>query len=107
MPVVAEILGRVEDVIIGKDGREMVRFHSVFNGLPSIKKAQVIQTDADNILIKIVTDKRLIENDAAIIRSRIESQLGNIIINIEEVSEIPLTENGKFKAVISKVIRNN
>ena len=33
MPVIQEIMGRIEDEIVGKDGRKMVRFHSVFNGL--------------------------------------------------------------------------
>ena len=106
MPVVKEILGRTEDVVIGKDGREMVRFHSVFNGLQSIKQAQIIQNNIDEIIIKVVTDNGLHLNDAYLIKTRIESQLGAIQIHIEEVNEIPLTGNGKFKAVISTVKRN-
>jgi hypothetical protein len=35
------------------------------------------------------------------------SQLGDIEIIIEEVNDIPLTANGKFKAVISSVQRNS
>jgi len=54
MPVVQEILGRNEDVIVGKDGRQMVRFHSVFNGMKSVRQAQVIQEDIENITIKAV-----------------------------------------------------
>ncbi len=38
MPLVQEITGRIEDTIIGKDGREMVRFHGIFIGIPSIVK---------------------------------------------------------------------
>jgi phenylacetate-CoA ligase len=30
MPVVDEIIGRVEDTVLAKDGREMVRFHGIF-----------------------------------------------------------------------------
>ena len=37
MPVVQEVVGRIEDVIVGKDGRQMVRFHSVFNGIAFCK----------------------------------------------------------------------
>ncbi|MCW3110511.1 MAG: phenylacetate--CoA ligase family protein, partial [Segetibacter sp.] len=37
MPLIEEIAGRTEDVVIGKDGREMVRFHSIFYGLEKIK----------------------------------------------------------------------
>ena len=106
MPVVTEIIGRTEDVVIGKDGREMVRFHSVFNGLQSVKQAQVIQQNIDEIFIKVVTDSGLYPTDAALIKTRIESQLGALQIHIEEVNEIPLTANGKFKAVISTLKRH-
>lgn len=106
MPVVKEIIGRTEDVVIGKDGREIVRFHSVFNGLQSVKQAQVIQQNIDEIFIKVVTDSGLYATDAALIKTRIESQLGALQIHIEEVNEIPLTANGKFKAVISTLKRH-
>lgn len=107
MPVVQEILGRVEDVIFGKDGREMVRFHSVFNGLKSVKTAQVIQENIETMIIKILPDKKLDLNEERLIRERIFSQLGNINIIIEQVEQIPLNNNGKFQAVISKMKRNN
>ncbi len=105
VPVVKEIIGRVEDVIIGKDGREMVRFHSIFNGLHSIKKAQVIQENFNEIKIKIVPATHININEEKMIHQRIESQLGEINILIEEVDEIPLNKNGKYQAVISKIKR--
>lgn len=103
MPVVQEILGRVEDVIVGKDGRQMVRFHSVFNSLHSIKQAQVIQETTDTILVKIVTDDKADATEKETIRQRIISQLGDMQIIVEEVPTIPLNNNGKFQAVVSKL----
>jgi phenylacetate-CoA ligase len=103
MPVVQEILGRVEDVIVGKDGRQMVRFHSVFNSLHSIKQAQVIQETTDTILVKIVADGKADATEKETIRQRIISQLGHMHIVIEEVPTIPLNNNGKFQAVVSKL----
>src|SRR5206468_9436726 len=73
MPVVKEILGRIEDVIISKDGKEMVRFHSVFNGLHSVKQAQVIQENLNNITIKIVADDMLDNKEEQLMRERIIS----------------------------------
>lgn len=106
MPVIKEILGRVEDVVIGKDGREMVRFHGVFNGLQTVAQAQVIQNTVDAILIKAVpAGKQISASEKQIMKDRIISQLGEIDIQIEEVNAIPLTANGKFKAVISTVKR--
>lgn len=105
MPVIKEIVGRTEDVVIGKDGREMVRFHSVFYGLEKIKKAQVIQEEIENIHIKIEAETSLTKNEESVIRERVISQLGDVNITIEETSSIPLNRNGKFQAVISKVKR--
>ena len=105
MPVIKEIVGRIEDVVIGKDGREMVRFHSIFYGLEKIKKAQVIQPDIDNIRIKIEVDQGLTEVEKGVITQRVLSQLGDIQLTIEETGSIPLNRNGKFQAVISKVSR--
>ena len=103
MPVVREILGRVEDVIVGKDGRQMVRFHSVFNSLHSIKQAQVIQETTGTILVKIVADGKADATEKETIKQRIISQLGDMHITIEEVSTIPLNSNGKYQAVVSKL----
>ncbi len=101
MPVVKEILGRIEDIVIGKDGREMVRFHNVFNGLKAVKQAQVIQENIEALTINVVVTNTLSKEDKALIKKRIESQLGAIDIIIKEVNEIPLNKNGKFQAVIS------
>jgi phenylacetate-CoA ligase len=103
MPLVKEICGRNEDVIVGKDGRAMVRFHSIFNGLRTVKQAQVIQESLNLIYIKALPDGRIASDEIALMQNRIKSQLGDVEVIVEEVDAIPLTENGKFKAVISKL----
>ncbi|GEO09949.1 phenylacetate--CoA ligase family protein [Segetibacter aerophilus] len=105
MPVIKEIVGRIEDVVIGRDGREIVRFHSIFYGLEKIKKAQVIQEELGHIHIKIEAETSLTQEEENMIAQRVESQLGEMDISIEEVVSIPLNKNGKFQAVISKVKR--
>lgn len=103
MPVIEEISGRNEDVLYAVDGSRMVRFHTVFYELASVKKAQVIQEDATHIMVKIIPDEKLSAADAQLIKSRLTYQLGNVDIVIQETDNIPLTANGKFKAVISKI----
>lgn len=102
MPVIKEIIGRQEDVIIGVDGRKMVRFHGIFNGLNSVKQAQVVQESLDEIVLKIVVVYHD-EKEKEIMKQRVQSQLGNIKVIIEEVESITQTANGKFKAVVSKL----
>lgn len=102
MPLIKEIIGRHEDVVIGKDGRKMVRFHGIFTGLHSVKQAQVVQKSLDEILIRFVCTHKD-ENEKNIMRQRIHSQLGAINVSFEEVDTIEQAANGKFKAVISYV----
>jgi phenylacetate-CoA ligase len=105
MPVIKEIFGRVEDTVVGRDGREIVRFHGIFIDLPNLIEAQVVQEDYDVFTIKAVASGTLTEKDKVIIRQRMESQLGQIQLSIVQVSTIPRNVNGKFQAVVSKVKR--
>jgi phenylacetate-CoA ligase len=103
MPVVDEIIGRLEDVVVTKDGREMVRFHSIFTGMPNIIKGQVVQEAIDDIALNIVALNPLTESEKQILKERLYNQLGNVNVYISELKEIPGGANGKFRAVISKI----
>ena len=101
MTVVEEIIGRTEDVVVSSDGREMVRFHGIFINIPNIIESQVIQHDLERFEIKIVVAKPLSIGERNTISGRMESQLGKIILEINEVDKIQRNANGKLKAVIS------
>lgn len=103
--IVDEIIGRSEDIVVGKDGRQMVRFHGIFINLPNVLKGQVVQETVDRFTINVAT-KGLTDNEKVLIRQRMESQLGEINLTIKELDEIPVGNNGKFKAVISNVKLN-
>jgi len=105
MPVVQEIVGRLEDIVIGQDGREMVRFHGVFINLASVIEAQLVQQEVDDFIINVVPSDKLLEQDKLTIIKRLESQLGSVRVTFNEMSSIPKGANGKFKAVISNVKR--
>lgn len=98
-----EIIGRIEDTVTGPDGRKMVRFHGIFINLPSVIQGQIIQHELNSFEIKVVCNGSLNPSDAQKMKQRMISQLGPVIVNISEVSEIPKGPNGKFKAVISKI----
>jgi phenylacetate-CoA ligase len=105
LPVVQEIIGRIEDTVVGIDGREMVRFHGIFIDLPHVLEAQVVQEDYSSLTINVVPNGKISIQEQNIIRDRILSQLGKVNVSINEVESIPRGPNGKFKAVISKVKR--
>jgi len=104
MPVIREVVGRLEDVVVGPDGRQMVRFHGVFVDQTHIQEGQIIQEALDRIRVKVVATDGFEENDNAEIRHRVQQRLGNEVnVIVEQVESIPRTAAGKFKAVISQV----
>jgi phenylacetate-CoA ligase len=107
MKIVEEIVGRIEDVVVGVDGRQMRRFNRVFIGIDSILEGQIIQHEIDSIEIKLVVNGLLSENEKKLIKDRIHSQLGEINVSISVVDNIPRGPNGKFKSVISMVKQNS
>jgi phenylacetate-CoA ligase len=103
-PVIEKILGRTDDILVMRDGRQVGRLDPVFKGLQSIKETQIIQEDLDNVILKIVPGENYNDNEADIIVYELKKRLGSQTdITVEIVSEIPRTSSGKFRAVISKV----
>ncbi len=105
LPVIADLLGRQEDVVVTADGREMVRFHGIFLDLPEVVEGQVVQESVNHFLINVVINQPSAATDATI-RRRMETRLGaDISLEINHLQEIPREANGKFRAVISRVKR--
>ncbi len=104
MPVLQEVVGRIEDVVIGPDGRELVRFHGIFVNQPHVREGQIIQEALDRIRVKVVPVAGFNAADEADITARIQQRLGaQVAVIVEAVAEIPRTKAGKFQAVINRV----
>ncbi|MDP3352255.1 MAG: hypothetical protein Q8S44_00755 [Flavobacteriaceae bacterium] len=102
-PIIQEIEGRIEDVIIGVDGRKMVRFHSLFTDIPYLQMAQIEQFSRTEFVINLKVEQGFSSAQETIIKERLESQLGKSSLKFNFVDEIQRNENGKFKAVISNI----
>lgn len=103
LPVLEELVGRLEDVVVGPDGREMVRFHGIFIDLPSVLEGQIVQQALDQFLVKVVARDGFGHEEEQLIRSRFFERLGPVRVGIERVLEIPRTERGKFRSVICEL----
>ena len=101
LPMINEIDGRIDDVIITSDGRKIGRLDPVFKVDIPISKAQIIQEKLDTIRIKFVPGPEY-DHDQ-LLSQRLSEHLGNMNFIFERVKTIPSGPNGKFKAVISKV----
>ena len=107
-PVVKSILGRTDDFIVTRDGRFIGRLDPIFKGLSSgIKEAQIIQEDYDRIVVKIVVNKDFCSYDESLLAEELKRRIGpTISVSIIQVGEIPRSNAGKFRSVVSHV-RNN
>jgi phenylacetate-coenzyme A ligase PaaK-like adenylate-forming protein len=104
MPVLREVVGRLEDVLVGPDGRQMVRFHGVFVNQRHVQEAQIIQETLRSIRVKVVPTNGFGQNDRHEIVNRVRQRLGpHVQVIVERVDSIPRTPAGKFQAVVSLV----
>ena len=112
MPVLHGVDGRVEDVVIGLDGRRMVRFHGIFIDLDGVREGQVVQERRDAICLRLVAERGLEQSDGAerradverVVRERFAQRLGReMLIMVEWVDAIERTQAGKFRAVVSNL----
>jgi phenylacetate-CoA ligase len=104
MPVLKEVVGRIEDTVYGPDGRRMVRFHGIFINQPHIKEGQIVQESLDHIRVRIVPKPGFGISDEQDVISRIQQRLSERMnITVELADHIELTKAGKFRAVVSKL----
>lgn len=107
LPVLIGVTGRIEDVVVGPDGRELVRFHGIFVDLPFVLEGQVVQEALDRFTVRVIADEGFGKEQVAVIRQRFEARLGKVQVHVERVSELERTSRGKLRAVISDVSSNS
>ncbi|MBL8132709.1 MAG: phenylacetate--CoA ligase family protein [Anaerolineae bacterium] len=104
MPVLKEVVGRVEDTVYGVDGRRMVRFHGVFVNQPHVYEGQIVQEALNRIRVRVVPKPGFGDADRADIVQRIQQRLTDQMqVEIDLVESIERTKAGKFKAVVSQL----
>lgn len=102
MPVIKEVVGRIEDVVVGPDGRQMVRFHGIFVNQPHVREGQIIQESLTQIRVKVVPTEGFDATDIQDITHRVQQRLTTQVqVIVEPVNQIPRGANGKFRAVVS------
>ena len=103
LPVLEELVGRTEDVLIGPDGRQTVRFHGLFIDLPHVLEGQVIQEELNFIRVRVVVTEGFGEREKELIRKRLWERLGKMRVEVQKVDEIERSARGKFRAVVSRI----
>ena len=106
-PIVEKIDGRIESYIITPDGRQLGRLDFLFKDSRQIEEAQLIQDELDHLMVKVVRSSNYSQTDEMSLFHDLRNYLGEeISIDIDYVSEIPRSGNGKFRQIVSKVFKD-
>ncbi len=100
LPELQKVEGRLDDVILTRDGRRVGRLDPVFKSDLPIREAQIIQESLDLIRVRFVPTPEYTPQDGMIIGQRLQDRVGDMEIVLEPVERIPRAANGKFRAVI-------
>lgn len=103
-PVVQSVVGRLDDILYTSERGYVGRLDTVFKKLPnSIVEAQIVQTTPENIVLRLVPDKkRYRPKHASLVVEEIRKRLGRMVnIQVQEVQRIPRTANGKMRPVVN------
>lgn len=102
------IEGRIDDIIITKDGRFVGRLDEAFHYSFGIRESQIIQPEPGKIILRIVKDQNFSDKDLKVLDCELRKRLGvDMDITYEFTDEIPRTRSGKFKFVVSHVRLEN
>lgn len=94
--------GRIEDIVITPDGRQIGRLDHIFKSQSWIAEAQILQHARESLDVLLVTRKNHSEASEQNLLREFHSRLGSTIqINLHKVTSIPRETNGKFRAVKS------
>lgn len=100
LPMLGHVEGRVDAVLITRDGRRIGRLDPVFKGARGIAEAQIVQDDYDRFRLRIVPGPDYTEAAGHEVTDSLAQRLGGGQISIELVPAIERTASGKFRAVV-------
>ena len=103
LPRIARLEGRADDTLFTRDGRAVGRMDPVFKSRAPVREAQIVQEALDRVRLRVVPADGYTSADGVAIAARIRDRLGDVVVTVDEVTEIPRTANGKLRAVICQL----
>jgi phenylacetate-CoA ligase len=104
MPVLASLEGRVDDVVLGTDGRRVSRMSIVPKGLAGIRATQFVQERPGALAIRVLADGELTQATVDTLIQRVRERVGSDTqVDVTTVDELERTSRGKVRGVISRV----
>lgn len=104
--VLKSLEGRAQDFLKTPDGGLIpaIFFPSKFRDLKGLDQYQIIQSDMNTLIIKIVRNDLFSRNEMDnMVKIVVDIMGGSVHIEVEECAQIPLTGRGKNRLVISHI----
>jgi phenylacetate-CoA ligase len=106
-PVLEQIEGRFDDVVITPDGRRIGRLDPIFKSVTSFYETRIVQTSPSRVRVEIVPAERYDPADEVQLVDELRRRLGSSMqIEIARVQSIPRTASGKLRAVVNEVVKH-
>jgi len=100
-PVLREVAGRAEDLIITPQGRKVTCLLRIPWAGRNIIESQIVQTHPDRVVIKVVPASAFVPSDMQDMLAVAHGLLGeDMRVDWEVVGCIPRTSRGKFKHIV-------
>jgi len=106
LPRVAEIIGRVDDVVRTPEGATVgpAPMSLAFQRVPHLRRAQVRQDSLDALTVLLEVDSLFSHQDEEFLIGELRKRLGpSIRLFIEQVPTVPRTSGGKERLVVSSL----
>lgn len=98
------IEGRMNDLLVTRDGRLVFWLNPVFYGLP-VRQSQIIQEHLDELRVRVTPAPGFSALTERTITGRIQERMGDVRVIVDRVTEVPRTTNGKLRAVVCNLPR--
>ena len=103
LPILGSVEGRVDDILYTTDGRRIGRLDPVFKAHLPVREAQVIQEKLDRVRVRYVPAPDFTSAAGRSIADRLRGRMGDVSVILEAVDQLPRGANGKFRAVICNI----
>ena len=106
LPLLSQIEGRQNDMILTADGRRIFWLNPIFYGLP-ILEAQIIQETINRIRVRFVPTSDFTPKTGNLIIERLRGRIGMVKVILEPVTQVPRGSNGKFRNIVSYITNDH
>lgn len=106
LPMLSRVVGRKLDMLTTPDARTIPGefFPHLIKDYPAVRKFQVVQERADEILVKLVVDQSWSGEARESLEREVRKTVGDAVaLRTVTVDDIPLTRAGKLQVVVNRV----